>query len=144
MAIGRGLAAAAMLAAALTACTSSAGDEPDDPASTPSGSPKSESESGPPRVAGGVASPGSLTAFDCAADDAGAWSATGTLTNTESDPADFRVTIVVAPPDAASGRAREITVTDVPSGESTEFRAKKLPDTAGDDVACSVQVALLS
>lgn len=142
MVLGRGLLAAALLAATLVGCASSSGDEPDDQAATQDQS-KSDDGADPAKVRGGVASPGSLTAFDCVADGDGVWSATGTLTNAESDPADFRVTIVVAPPDASRGKAREITLTDVPSGETADFEAKKLPATSGDDTACAVQVALL-
>lgn len=142
MAIGRGIAAAVLLTATLAGCASSASEEPDDSATTPSDSPKSEGASGPVRVDGGVAAPGSLTDFDCAADD-GTWSASGTLTNTESGPADFRVTIVIAAPNTSRSKAREITVTDVPSGESTDLKANKLPSTSAAGAACSVQVALL-
>ena len=142
MAIGRGLAAAVLLTATLAGCASSASEEPDEPASKPSDTPKSEGASGPVRVEGGVAAPGSLTDFDCAP-DGDVWSASGTLTNTESGPADFRVTIVVAAPNTSRSKAREITLTDVPSGETSDFKANKLPATSAAGAACSVQVAIL-
>ena len=142
MAIGRSLAAAALLTTTLVGCASSASEEPDDSATKPSKASKSDADAGPVQVDGGVAAPGSLTDFDCAP-DGDVWSATGTLTNNESQPAEFRVTVVVASPDASRGRAREITVKEVPTGESTDFKAKKLPVASGADATCSVQVALL-
>ena len=78
MAIGRSLAAAALLTTTLVGCASSASEEPDDSATKPSKASKSDADSGPVQVDGGVAAPGSLTDFDCAP-DGDVWSATGTL-----------------------------------------------------------------
>ncbi|MDN5853589.1 MAG: hypothetical protein L0K86_12240, partial [Actinomycetia bacterium] len=90
-----------------------------------------------------ASTPDSLTEFQCAPDDDGLWSASGTLTNNDKAAADFRVTVVGAPGGAPSATGRRITVADVPSGKSRGFSSMRLPATEGDDPVCSVQVARL-
>lgn len=140
----RSVVAVAMTAAVVTGCSSSASEEPADAA--PSTETKSEQSTGSndsSQVKGGVTTPDSLTDFQCAPDDNGRWSVSGTLTNEEDGDADFRVTVVVAPPGTPSATAREITVPDVRSGKSADFTSKRLPATSGEDPVCSVQVVRL-
>lgn len=143
MAIWRRVVTAVSIAAMLAGCSNSAGGEPDD--APPSTEEKTSSKpSGPLRVDGGVAAPGSLSEFTCEADEEGMWRASGTVTNTESRAEDYRLTIVVAPTDARRSKAREVTLTDIPSGESKAFATKRLPVADGEEPICSVQAARLS
>lgn len=135
--------AVAMAAAVVAGCSSSASEEPPEPKTSTDDKSKTADDSGPVAVDGGVAAPESLTDFRCEPNDAGHWSASGTLTNETAQPVDFRVAVVIAPPDTPSATAREITVPDVPSGKSTDFSSKRLRATSGDDATCSVQVAQL-
>ena len=139
----RSVVAVAVIAGAVAGCSSSASEQPDEPSPSTGEKSAQKDASGPVKVNGGTAAPQSLSDFECEPDDDGRWSASGTLTNEKDEAADFRVTIVVAPPGTPSATARRITLPDVPSGKSEKFSAKRLPATTGDEPVCSVQVALL-
>lgn len=139
----RSVVAVAMTAGVVAACSSSASEEPDEPAPSTPTKQADKAKSSPVKVKGGTDAAESLSDFQCAPGGKGRWRASGTLTNNERDDADFRVTVVVAPAGTPSATARQIVVADVPAGKSTSFSSKRLPATEGDDPVCSVQVARL-
>lgn len=138
-------AAAAVLLLGLAGCADSGGDEPE-PEPTPAEKPQDHKPKEEPSALdeGLVAAPQSLSEFECAPGDDGTWSASGRISNEEKGAEDYRVTIAVVPPDGGRGRAREITLADVPAGESETFEADDLPVLDGDEPSCSVQVARLA
>lgn len=139
---GRAAAVIGVLAFTLAGCSSIGGDDP--PPTPETKDSKSGSTDGPLQIDGGTAAPEALTDFECAPVDDGDWSAVGSLENTGSTPADYRVTVVVGPADAPSGTGRELTVAGVPADGSTTFRTHRLPTLSGDtEPLCSVQVVRL-
>src|SRR5690625_4608907 len=139
----RSFVAAAMAVGVVAGCSSSASEGSDEPSPSTQHKQKQKNTAGPVEVKGGTAAPGSLSDFRCEPNGDGRWVASGTLTNNERNDADFRVTVVVAPPGTPSATARQITVPDVPDGKSKTFSSKRLPVTDGDGPVCSVQVARL-
>lgn len=143
MVTGRGVVASVLFGAVVAGCSSSASEEPADPEPSKGAESTQKGNAGPLEVADGVVVPQSLSELRCAPGGKGRWNVSGTLTNDEADAADFRVTVVVAPPGTQAATAREITVPDVPSGKSVDFASRRLPATTGDDQVCSVQVVRL-
>jgi hypothetical protein len=84
-----------------------------------------------------------LSDFVCAADDDGDWNASGVVTNSTGQPADYRVTVVVAdgPGVALPGKSR--TLTDLDPGGSEPFDVKRLAPSGDADPTCHVEVLRL-
>lgn len=137
-------AAAVVLVLGLAGCSGSDGGEPEQEPSPTGKSEDSQPKTRQSAVDDGVPAPDSLSDFECAPDDSGAWSASGRISNDEAKAEDYRVTIAVMPPDGGRGKARQITLASVPADDAKRFEADDLPVVDGDDPACTVQVARLS
>jgi hypothetical protein len=92
-----------------------------------------------PGLPPGRLDPGALSGFACGPDGSGVWTATGTLTNTGSDPADYVVTVVVAGPDSTAVRAKR-QVVGLRSGASEPLAIDTLPLPAEGELSCQAQV----
>jgi hypothetical protein len=84
-----------------------------------------------------------LSDFVCAADDDGDWNASGVITNSSEQPADYRVTVVVADGPGASLPGKSRTLTDLDPGFEEPFDVKRLAPTGDTDPTCSVEVLRL-
>lgn len=100
---------------------------------TPSASPS------PTARAAAQANNADLVSFSCAPDGAGVWNASGVIVNSGSM-ADFRITVLVAPPGSTGGTARRVVVPGVKTGIETPFTIAKLPVNAGQAPSCRVQL----
>ncbi|HYJ66992.1 MAG TPA: hypothetical protein VEX15_04955 [Nocardioidaceae bacterium] len=134
-----GLIAVAM---ALVAC----GGGSDDPSASPtSDSPTASQPVTSPDVADEqVVNAGSdLSDFVCEADDDGDWNASGVITNSTGQLADYRVTVVVAdgPGVALPGKSR--TLTDLAPGIDEPFDVKRLAPSGEADPTCHVELLRL-
>ena len=81
-----------------------------------------------------------LSEFSCEADADGEWGASGVITNSTGEEADYRVTVVVAdgPGDSVPGKRR--TLTDLDPGTPEPFDIKRLPADGTSDATCQVEV----
>jgi hypothetical protein len=134
-----GLIVAAM---ALAAC----GGGSEEPAASPTSDPPpvSEPSASPDRSDDQVVDAGSdLSDFVCAADDDGDWNASGVITNSTEQPADYRVTVVVADGPGASLPGKTRTLTDLDPGVEEPFDVKRLAPTGDTDPTCNVEVLRL-
>ncbi len=134
-----GLVVAAM---ALAAC----GGGSDEPSASPtSDSPTvSQSPASLDRADDQVVDAGSdLSDFVCAADDDGDWNASGVITNSSEQSADYRVTVVVADGPGASLPGKSRTLTDLDPGVEEPFDVKRVAPTGDADPTCNVEVLRL-
>jgi hypothetical protein len=134
-----GLIVAAM---ALAAC----GGGSEEPAASPTSDspPVSEPSASPDRSDDQVVDAGSdLSDFVCAADGDGDWNASGVITNSTEQPADYRVTVVVADGPGASLPGKTRTLTDLDPGVEEPFDVKRLAPTGDTDPTCNVEVLRL-
>ena len=92
-----------------------------------------------PGLPPGRLDPAALSGFACGPDESGVWTATGTLTNTGADPADYVVTVVVAGPDSTAGRAKR-QVVGLRSGASEPLAIDTLPLPTEGELSCQAQV----
>jgi hypothetical protein len=84
-----------------------------------------------------------LSDFVCAADDDGDWNASGVITNSSEQPADYRVTVVVADGPGASLPGKSRTLTELDPGVEEPFDVKRVAPTGDTDPTCSVEVLRL-
>jgi hypothetical protein len=86
---------------------------------------------------------GDLSDFVCAADEEGDWDASGVVTNSTGERADYRVTVVVAdgPGTALPGKSRTLTALD--PGVAEPFKVKRLAPSGEADPSCNVEVLRL-
>ncbi|HKE70102.1 MAG TPA: hypothetical protein VKB55_12650 [Nocardioidaceae bacterium] len=84
-----------------------------------------------------------LSEFVCQPDADGRWNASGVITNSSGQAADYRVTVVVAdgPGDSLEGKRRTLTALAPDTPE--QFDIKRLPADGASDSACQVQVLRL-
>jgi hypothetical protein len=134
-----------MLAVGAVACggsedDSTAASDPPSQSATPSAEASAEAESASRSRADAAAD---LSEFSCEADADGEWSASGVVTNSTGEAADYRVTVVVAdgPGDSVPGKRR--TLTDLEPGTPEPFDIKRLPTAGESDATCQVEVLRL-
>jgi len=84
-----------------------------------------------------------LSEFVCEPDADGQWNASGVITNSSSQAADYRVTVVVSEGPGASLEAKRRTMTELAPDTPESFDIKRLPGASGSDTACQVQVLRL-
>lgn len=84
-----------------------------------------------------------LSEFVCEPDADGQWNASGVITNSTGQAADYRVTIVVSEGPSASLEGKRRTMTELAPDTPESFDIKRLPPAAGSDSACQVQVLRL-
>jgi len=84
-----------------------------------------------------------LSEFVCQPDADGRWNASGVITNSSGQAADYRVTVVVAdgPGDSLEGKRRTLTALAPDTPE--QFDIKRLPSDGASDSACQIQVLRL-
>jgi len=84
-----------------------------------------------------------LSEFVCQPDADGRWNASGVITNSSGQAADYRVTVVVAdgPGDSLEGKRR--TLTELAPDTPEQFDIKRLPADGASDSACQIQVLRL-
>jgi hypothetical protein len=132
-----------VVAMAVAAC----GGGSDEPSASPTSDSPAVSESpsvSTDRSADRVVDAGSdLSDFVCAADDEGDWNASGVITNSTEQPADYRVTVVVADGPGASLPGKSRTLTDLDPGVEEAFDVKRLAPTGDTDPTCNVEVLRL-
>jgi hypothetical protein len=131
-----------VVAMAVAAC----GGGSDDPSASPTSDSTAVSQppASPERPDKRVVDAGSdLTDFACAADDDGGWNASGVITNSTGQPADYRVTVVVADGAGASLPGKSRTLTDLAPGVAEPFDVNRLAASGDTDPACNVEVLRL-
>lgn len=127
---------AAALASVLTGC--GAYEQAPNDAATPTATPTATGAAYGPR---GTADPDALRDFECQPDTSGAWSATGTLTNTSGGLSDYVVTVAVVPGQNGATAAKRERVIGLGAGHSVPIEMYRLPvPTAVGDLTCQVQV----
>jgi hypothetical protein len=124
------------LAALLVACGPPSGPSASDSLTTPQPPTASVEPDLPP---GGRLDQDALSGFACGPDDAGVWTATGTLTNTGTDDADYVVTVVVAGPDSLTVKAKR-QVVGLRSGGSEPLEIDTLPLPSDGELSCQAEV----
>ena len=129
--------AAVAAAAAAAVVIGGCGPPSESPSATPTSSPTTEVTE--PVGPAGDADTDALAGFSCAPDATGTWVATGTLTNSGADRADFVVTVLVAGPTSTSAQA-ERQVLSLGPGESTPLELSSLPVPVGGELSCQAQV----
>ncbi len=128
------LAAAAAVVVVAGACSPPAeAPSADPPATTPTAT--TDEPDGP----AGEADPAALSGFVCAPDDDGTWAASGTLTNSGADDADYVLTVLVAGPTSTTAQAKRQRVT-LAGGESLPVELTSLPAPAEGELSCQAQV----
>ncbi|WP_194846495.1 hypothetical protein [Mumia zhuanghuii] len=133
------IAATAALLGALSGCAG--GDDPP-AAAGPSASPKTAATSTAAPAA--TPAPQDLLSFSCRPGaDGKSWSAQGVIVNSARK-ADYRVTVLVASPGSAQGKARRLVIPNVATGVDTPFDVDRLPVNSGPASACRVQLVRLS
>jgi hypothetical protein len=140
-----------VVALAVAACGGGSDDPDASPASasdTPTESQPSAGRSGGSGDAGEsgdavVDAASDLSDFTCAADDDGEWNASGVITNSTAQPADYRVTVVVADGPGASLPGKSRTLTDLAPGVAEPFDVKRLAPSGEVDPLCNVEVLRL-
>ena len=109
---------------------------------SPSAGPGSASGSEP--ASGGRSDAASdLSEFVCEPDADGQWNASGVITNSSGQAADYRVTVVVSEGPGASLEGKRRTMTELAPDTPESFDIKRLPGASGSDTACQVQVLRL-
>ncbi len=131
-------AAALATAAAATVALVGCGPPSETPSAAPTTSPPTTAAPGPVGPAGEPV-PDALAGFSCGPDDAGTWVATGTLTNSSADRADFVVTVLVAGPTSTSAQAKRQVLT-LAGGESKPVELTSLPVPVEGELSCQAQV----
>ncbi|KHL18773.1 hypothetical protein CLV56_2245 [Mumia flava] len=112
-----------------------------DPSADPSDAPTSQPADSEPRRH--VDAAADLESFDCVpVGDGTRWRAAGVLVNS-ADKADFRVTVLVAPPGATGVKARRVVIPKVATGVETPFEIAAIPVNGSDALTCRVQVTRL-
>jgi hypothetical protein len=134
-----------VVATAVAACGGGA-EEPS--ASRTSASPsasQSPAASSPDRSERVVDAGDDLSDFVCAADDDGDgdWNASGVITNSTGQPADYRITVVVAGGPGVSLPGKSRTLIDLAPGVEEPFDVKRLAPTGDTDPTCNVEVLRL-
>jgi hypothetical protein len=84
-----------------------------------------------------------LSEFVCQPDADGRWNASGVITNSSGQAADYRVTVVVADGLGASLEGKRRTLTGLDPDTPEQFDIKRLPADGTSDSACQVQVLRL-
>ena len=84
-----------------------------------------------------------LSEFVCEPDAAGQWNASGVITNSSGQAADYRITVVVSEGPGASLEGKRRTMTELAPDTPESFDIKRLPGASGSDTACQVQVLRL-
>lgn len=84
-----------------------------------------------------------LSEFVCEPGAGGQWNASGVITNSSGQAADYRVTVVVSEGPGASLEGKRRTMTQLAPDTPESFDIKRLPGASGSDTACQVQVLRL-
>jgi len=84
-----------------------------------------------------------LSEFVCEPDADGQWNASGVITNSSGQAADYRVTVVVSEGPGASLEGKRRAMTELAPDTPESFDIKRLPGASGSDTACQVQVLRL-
>lgn len=84
-----------------------------------------------------------LSEFVCEPDADGQWNASGVITNSSGQAADYRVTVVVSEGPGASLEGKRRTMTELAPDTPESFDIKRLPGATGSETACQVQVLRL-
>lgn len=84
-----------------------------------------------------------LSEFVCEPDADGEWSASGVVTNSSGQQADYRVTVVVADGPGASVPGKRRTLTELDPESPEPFDIKRLPADGSTDATCQVEVLRL-
>ncbi|MDO9379463.1 MAG: hypothetical protein Q7T56_11500 [Nocardioidaceae bacterium] len=135
---------AAALVLALAGC--GGGDEapaPVDPSTTVPAEPTASASASGGTGLPGVAANADVSDLLCARDSAGAWRATGAITNPTQAPADYRITVVVGAPDAGQKQARRLVLPQLQPSEPTAFAVDEIPVGEAATPTCRVQVVRL-
>ena len=102
------------------------------------------SASGSESASGGRSDAASdLSEFVCEPGAGGQWNASGVITNSSGQAADYRVTVVVSEGPGASLEGKRRTMTQLAPDTPESFDIKRLPGASGSDTACQVQVLRL-
>ncbi len=115
----------------------------DDPAATPDTASPSASTPAPDAesaVGSKVDAAADLSEFVCEPDDDGEWNASGEITNSSGEAADFRVTVVVSDGPGASLAGKRRTLPQLAPEASEPFDIERLPSVDDTDATCQVQV----
>jgi hypothetical protein len=84
-----------------------------------------------------------LSEFVCEPDADGEWSASGVITNSGGQEADYRVTVVVTDGPGASVPGKRRTLTELDPESPEPFDIKRLPADGATDATCQVEVLRL-
>jgi hypothetical protein len=115
----------------------------DDPAAAPDTSSPSAAASTPDAesAAGSkVDAAADLSEFVCEPDDDGEWNASGVITNSSGEAADYRVTVVVSDGPGASLAGKRRTLPQLSPEAPEPFDIKRLPSVDDTDATCQVEV----
>jgi hypothetical protein len=84
-----------------------------------------------------------LSEFVCEPDADGEWSASGVITNSGGEAADYRVTVVVTDGPGASVPGKRRTLTELDPESPEPFDIERLPAAGETDATCQVEVLRL-
>lgn len=81
-----------------------------------------------------------LSEFVCEPDGDGEWDASGVITNSSDQTADYRVTVVVSDGSGASLTGKRRTLPELTPEAPEPFDIKRLPSVDDTDATCQVEV----